>query len=318
MIARDCEPDLPLVSIIVVSLNGESVLPRCIDSLFALDWPADKLEIIAVNNGSSDGTREILDSYQPRGLKPIHLPSNLGFAGGNNVGIRAAGGDWVILLNDDTEAPREWVRELMHFAQVRPRAGILGSLLLYPDRKTIQHFAGVIRPNGLTQHIGNGEEDCGQYSDVRDADYVTGAAFAIRRDVIDRIGLLDPGYWPIYFEEIDYCWRARGAGFEVVATPARAIHYESRTTVVHSEGFMKKYHRNRIRFVMLNFSPARLFSAVAEEKRWLCSNRPHLPLRLLAGVYAKCALMAPCWLSKRVARKVARPSGCKSSTAFRL
>lgn len=297
--SQPCE----LVSVVIVSLNGASVLPQCLRSLQALDWPDAQLEIIVVNNGSSDATPQILEEWRPRGVKPIHLPRNLGFAGGNNVGMRRARGEWVILLNDDTEVEPEWVCDLMNVARAHPEAGILGSLLFYPDRRTIQHAGGVVHANALTAHIGQGQENAhGQLGNVRECDYVTGAAFAIRRAVIDRIGYLDASYWPIYFEEIDYCWRARAAGFSILMTPARAIHHESRTTVAYSQGFLRKYHRNRLRFALLNFPARRLASFVRSELRWLFQTWRHLPRRILLESYLRAGLFLPFWLAKR--RKV--------------
>jgi len=164
---------------------------------------------------------------------------NLGFAGGNNLGIRKAQGDIIVLLNDDTEVAPDWLSVARRSIESLPDWGILGAKLLYPDKTTIQHAGGTIQPNALTQHIGNGEIDIGQYDTIKQCDYVTGAAFFIRREVVDTIGLLDEGYFPIYFEEVDYCFRARAAGYEVYYVPGiKVLHYESRTTKKLSRGFL--------------------------------------------------------------------------------
>lgn len=290
---------LPLISFVIVSLNGAEALPLCLGALARLDWPADRYEVIVVNNGSTDGTRELLDSWPECPIQPIHLPRNHGFAGGNNVGIRRAKGDWVVLLNDDAELSVDWARTFAQSAAAHPEGGILGSLLLYPDGTTIQHAGGVVEANALTKHTGVGETDRGQHDSIVPCDYVTGAVFAMRRDVLLAVGLLDEGYWPIYFEEIDYCWRAWKAGFSVLMTPARAIHHESRTTVALSEGFLRKYHRNRLRYVVMNFGPRRVARWARAEYRWLRDNRKYLPWGLMIPMYAKCFLLGFGWLILR-------------------
>jgi glycosyltransferase involved in cell wall biosynthesis len=102
------------ISLIVISLNGEAVLSRCLRSIKALEWEPDRLEVIGINNGSRDGTAAIFEQWeQELPLTTLHLRENAGFAGGNNVGISRARGDWVILLNDDTELHANWLRQLM-------------------------------------------------------------------------------------------------------------------------------------------------------------------------------------------------------------
>lgn len=296
--------DAPFLSIVIVSLNGASVLPACLESIERLDWPYDRLEVIVVNNGSRDATRDIAEAWRDRRVRPVHLPRNRGFAGGNNEGLLRAKGDWVVLLNDDTELDPSWGRRLMEEAREHPGAGVLGSLLLYPDRRTVQHAGGILRPNALTDHIGSGETDSGQFERTVPCDYVTGACFAIRRDVLEKVGLLDPGYWPIYFEEIDYCRRVREAGYEVLTTPARCIHHESRTTVAYSPGFLKKYHRNRLRFVALNYTPREIARWARAEARWLRGTWKWLPRRLLLEVYLRGCLLGPGWMVKRWRRRL--------------
>ncbi len=292
----------PLISFVIVSLNGEEALPLCLKALQRLDWPKDLTEVIVVNNGSTDGTRKLLDSWGKDSIQAIHLPKNRGFAGGNNVGIQRAKGDWVVLLNDDAELSQDWAKTITNWANSYPMAGILGSLLLYPDGVTIQHAGGIVEENALTKHIGAGETEHGQFPGGNSCDYVTGAVFAIRRDTLRLVGLLDEGYWPIYFEEIDYCWRARKAKFEVLMTPAKAIHRESRTTVALSKGFLRKYHRNRLRYAFMNFGPRRLARWLRAEIRWLNNNRKYLPWGILTLTYAKCLFLSPVWFATRIGR----------------
>jgi GT2 family glycosyltransferase len=266
-------------SIVIVSLNGEKVLPVCLEAVYKTRW--EHFEIILLDNGSTDNTSKIIRENHPR-VKLIRAPRNLGFAGGNNLGIKEAKGDWIILLNDDTEVDPLWLEALSKSAEKNGDAGILGCKLLYPDRKTIQHAGGWLEPNGLTHHRGYGEEDKGQFGVETECEYVTGAAFAIKREVINKIGNLDAGFFPIYFEEIDYCVRTKKAGFKILFVPeSKVIHHESRTTDRYSPGFLFKYHKNRLRFLFRNKSLRELLKAAKHEIKWLLHNKPkdvYLPL----------------------------------------
>ena len=258
-------------SVIITSLNGEKALPPCLDALFATKW--ESFDVIVVDNGSTDRTSELVRSRPD--IKLIRSSKNLGFAGGNNLGLKEARGDWVILLNDDTEVYPDWLAALNKAANEHPEAGILGCKLLYPGGEVIQHAGGRLEPNGLSKHIGYLEEDRGQYDEITTCDYVTGAAMAISRKTIDKIGPLDKGFFPIYFEEIDYCVQARKAGLEVLYVPAaRVIHHESRTTERYSPGFLYKYHKNRLRFLFKNKTPCQLLGALKYEFLWLIRNKP--------------------------------------------
>lgn len=270
-------------SIVIVSLNGSKPLPLCIESLRKTDYK--DFEVILVDNGSSDGTSRLVKENYPE-VKVITLPKNLGFAGGNNVGIKASKGDVIVLLNDDTEPYPDWLNGFKEASNKLNDWGILGCKLLYPDRKTIQHAGAMIKPTANTYHFGYGEEDKGQYDIITECDYVTGAAFAIKRELIDKIGLLDDGYFPIYFEESDYCWRASKAGYKSYYIPKSVvIHHESRTTKKLSFGFYKKYHTNRIRFVLKNYSFIELLKFVKNEVVWFYQNKPFDLLPSLIAAY---------------------------------
>jgi GT2 family glycosyltransferase len=256
----------PLFSVIIVSLNGGAVIGRALDSLRADDYP--NVEIIVVDNGSSDDLARVVRGGYPE-ARLIQSPVNLGFAGGNNLAMREAGGDFLVLLNDDTEVRPGWLGALARAARENPRAGVLGCKLLYPDGKTVQHAGGTIKPNGSTHHVGYEKPDDGSFDQTMACDYVTGAAFAIRREVLDKIGPLDEKYFPIYFEEVDYCWRARRAGYQVLYVPGSVVvHHESRTQARYSFRFIHRYNCGRLRFVIKCFSWRQILAALWYEMRW--------------------------------------------------
>ncbi len=264
-------PYLPMASVIICSHNGAALLPACLDALGKTTYP--NVEIIVVDNGSTDATGEI-----SRGVKEVivvRAERNLGFAGGNNLGLARARGDFYVLLNDDTEVEPGWLEPIVEATATLPDWGILGCLLLYPDGETIQHAGGYIEANGLTKHWGYGEPVPTEPLAVRRVPYVTGAAFVINRALIGLLGPLDARYFPIYFEETDLCWRAAEIGFASYLVPrSRVIHHESMTTDRLSPGFLRKYHRNRWRFVLKNFPRRDLLRAIRAEARWIRGHRP--------------------------------------------
>lgn len=276
-------------SIIIVSLNGRRRLAMPLDALRISDPPP--AEIIVVDNGSNDGTSDFVRTHYPE-VTLIRAPRNLGFAGGNNLGLLNATGDVLVLLNDDTEPEPGWLAPLAREFQLHPRLGIAGVRLLYPDRRTIQHMGGLIELNGLTKHTSYGAAvERQEQFDSFGADYVTGAAFAIRRRVIREIGLLDEGYWPIYFEETDWCERARRHGWKVRVVPeSTVIHHESQTTEKLSPRFLTMYNRNRLRFVLKHRRGHALLRALRAESRWLARNVPWDNLWPLAKAYAWAAI----------------------------
>jgi GT2 family glycosyltransferase len=225
--------------------------------------------MIVVDNGSSDGLSAHVRADFPE-VRLLSMPKNLGFAGGNNAGIINATGDVVILLNDDTEPETDWLAPIDEAFASDPKLGVVGCQLLYPGGTKVQHLGGIIHANGLTDHTGWGDAPHGA-SLLPTDHYVTGAAMAIRREVISEIGLLDTGFWPIYFEEIDFCQRARRRGWKLAtATGSRVIHHESQSQDGRmSARFLRTYHRNRIRFLLKNTRGGGWLQSLRAEARWI-------------------------------------------------
>jgi len=277
-------------SIIVVSWNGVPYLKDCLDSVLAQIGPED--EVILVDNASTDGSVELVRAWYPE-VRIIENPRNLGFAGGANVGLRAARGDFLILLNQDVRVLPGWLDALIDTFSV-PNVGIAGCKLLYPDGR-IQHAGGLIYwPLGLPDHLGYGQPDQGQWDELREVDYVTGASWGFRRDVMEQVGLLDEGFWPGYYEEVDYCFRARKAGWLVVYNPKSAgIHKESVSLGKGSQIYNEALHRGRLRFVLKHTPLSRLMDEFfPAEARFLREASIELR-RALARAYLNTMLIIP-------------------------
>ena len=257
----------PKVAVIIVSFNSEPVIADCLHALLSSDY--ENIEVVVVDNGSRDRTRELVREKFP-GVRLIQAGRNLGFAGGCNVGFEATDADIVVLLNDDAFVESDTISQMVSFLVSEPEAGVVGCKVLYPDGKKLQHAGAAILPNGLTRHYGYGQADQGQYDRVFDCAYVTGAAMAIRREVLEQLGPFDPGYYPAYYEEAEYCARVRRLGYRVVYLPtARVRHQESRGAKKGSFDFLRMYHSGRLRFVLKNFELPELLGFAKEELRWL-------------------------------------------------
>jgi GT2 family glycosyltransferase len=290
----------PRVSIVVLTHCSDRVIGACLNSLVPL---AGRAELIVVDNASPDETRALVAHHVP----PVHLianSTNRGCAGGNNVGWKASGGDVVIFVNPDIVVTPGWLQALLQPFESDPHLGIVGSKLLYPGSRTIQHAGGILYPNGMVDHIGNGEEDVGQWDDVTDVDYVTGAVIAVRRTVLETLGGFDEDFNPAYFEETDLCWRARRLGWSVRMAPqAVAYHHESTILQRKSPRFLHLFYRGRMRFVVKNYSWRELFLTwLPAEAMWMCTRHARGGRLLQLRAYGQAIAYA--WERKRRERRV--------------
>ncbi len=229
---------------VVLNWNGGDDTIAALDSLAGL--PA-----ICVDNGSTDGSDDVVAERLPE-VELVRTGANLGFAGGNNVGIRRAleqGADWVLLLNNDAVAEPGLSDALAAAAAARPDAGLLACKILFPDGVTVQ-YAGA----SFNARLGySGRVDVDGLDELRDVGRADGAALAISRAALERAGLLDETLF-LYVEDVEWSLRVRRAGFAVVLVPdARVRHkgstasggrssttnlyYDTRNTIVVSERY---------------------------------------------------------------------------------
>lgn len=244
--------NLPLVSLVIVNWNGRLYLEDCLKSLWALDYP--DYEILLVDNGSTDDSVAFVQNTFPQ-VKIHRTRHNLGFAAGSDVGILLSKGKLVVLLNPDVIVRPDWLRNLVEGMFADEAVGIGGGKAYYPDGHTLQHAGGFIEaPLAIGNHYGIGEIDKGQFDRRREVDYVMGAAFGIKRSVLDQIGLLDVGYF-LYYEETDLCFRAQRAGYRVLYIPdAVLIHVGAGTSSEGDYAYFRHYHTSRLRFLLKNYS----------------------------------------------------------------
>ncbi len=236
------------VSMIVINWNGAAFLGVCLPALLAQAMAED--EIIVVDNYSTDHSLELVRS-RFESVRLICNQRNLGYAGGANTGLRAARGELLVLMNPDVEIHAGFLAALK--ATLKDKSiGVAGCKLYYPGGNIIQHAGGIVHfPLATTDHYGYRQHDQGRWDYEREVDYVTGAALALRRDVLDTVGFFDEGFYPAYYEEVDYCFRARRAGYGVRYAPqAVATHHEHASLQEDSPRYLHLLLRNRRRFVL--------------------------------------------------------------------
>ncbi len=261
-------------SIVVVSYNTAAYIDACLSSLLELDYP--RCEIIVVDNGSEDGSVDLVRSRFP-GVEVVELGENRGFAGAVSVGLFMSSGDVLATVNPDVQLNRGWLSSVVETLDVYPDVGIVGSKILYPDRQTIQHAGGIVHfPLGTTEHIGRGEKDRGQYEQAQVVPFVTGAALAVRREVGRALNFFDESFYPVFFEDVDLCRRAEQEGWRTLYQPrAVAYHAESVTYDRHGSLYYSYYHANRLRFVVKHYTPEQVaFDFLPAETARLTGDMP--------------------------------------------
>ncbi len=272
----------PLVSIVILNFNGRQFIETCIESVLR-DLYRPK-EVLLVDNASSDGSLSIAYNYQDQ-ITVIKNQKNYGFPKGCNEGISQARGEIIVLLNIDTIVQPGWLDGLVAPLLADESIGITGSKLLFFDGKTMQFAGGEFEPNGLTHHIGYGEQDKGQHDEQKDVTYITGASMALRAELLEKLNGLDEGF-PLYFEDLDVCMRAFQLGRRSRYTPQSVVyHYETFGTKKQSMKYFYKYHRGRIRLILKHFGLSyfiKQFIPAEWNWYWRCDFAQQAPPLLLA------------------------------------
>jgi GT2 family glycosyltransferase len=252
----------PAVSIIVLNYNGREDTLACLRSLEHLTYP--NVSVIVVDNASSDGSVDAIRAAHPQMIL-IETGANLGFTGGNNIGIKHAldhGADYIMLLNNDTIAAPDMLNLMVEVMEADSSIGVTGPMIYYySSPETIWSAGGQIDwKHGITSMIGVNEEDKSQFGlTPRQVDFVTGCALLVRRNVWEKVGLLDDKFF-MYYEETEWCVRASRAGYRIVHVPQamlwHKISLEERAASPRTYYYMT---RNRLLF---------LHSSQASYKTW--------------------------------------------------
>ena len=252
----------PLVSIVSINYDQPEVTCEMLASLRKVTYP--NFETIVVDNGSPTTIPYSIKENYPE----VHLiisEENLGFAGGNNIALKQAKGEYILLLNNDTEVRPNFLDSLVELMESNEKIGIVSSKILYFYEDNVIQYAGASPINPITsrgRHYGYKEIDTGQLDKVTETSYPHGACMMIRKSVLEELGLLYEGYF-LYYEELDFAERVKRAGYKIYFQPNSSIlHKESISTGKNSP--LKTYYmnRNRLLFVRRNTSGVNLLLGV--------------------------------------------------------
>lgn len=220
-------PGAPRVSVIIPTYNGLALLRPCLDALRRQTYR--DFEVLVVDNASSDGTVETLRRDYPE-VRILALSTNGGYTMGCNVGIRAARGDLLVMLNNDTEAETNWLSALVDALERYPEAGSAASrMMIYGDRTKIHSAGDLYRVNGIPDSRGVWQPYGPPFDQERLVFGACGGAAMYRRAMIEEIGGFEERFF-MYCEDIDLAWRAQLAGWKCVYVPEAVIYHHLSAT----------------------------------------------------------------------------------------
>lgn len=246
------ESNTPLISIITVNYNNTEDTCDLLLSIACVDYK--NVEVIVVDNASfEDPTSTLKEVFT--GVKVIRSDKNLGFAGGNNLGIKAAKGDYLFFVNNDTVFTNNIVNGLLDIFQTYPDAGVACPKFHYYDSPGVIEFAGYRKVNafnGRNSMIGCREKDYGQYDNITETNYAHGGGMMIPARVIEEVGLIPECYF-LYYEELDWCEQIKKKGYKIYYQ-YKSLIYHKESMTVGKKSVLKTFYlsRNRILFMRRN------------------------------------------------------------------
>lgn len=268
----DSEGNKRTISVITLNLNGKSMTEEFIESVLSSDIGDNNLEIIVVDNGSSDGSQTYLRRRFPN-IILIENKKNSGFAGGNNLGIKRSFGEYLLISNNDIILNKNTFKVLISCLEKNENVAAVGPVIIGKNielkvkRLHTQQGGGVYplplwAPYGLTLNYSS-------YSEKKDANYskepkyldmLYGACFMVRRETLKQVGLFDERFNPIYFEETDLCLRMRKRGFKLMYTPDTVVYHRIAKTMLREDmdliGLFSR-EKNKLYFARKHLKPLR-------------------------------------------------------------
>ena len=248
----------PKIFIILLNWNNYIDTKECVESLFKISY--NNYQIVIVDNGSEDDSYSKLTKEFKQGVIFIPNGMNMGFADGNNVGIKYAiknGADYVLLLNNDTIVDRDFLNEMMKVAEKEPSVGILGPKIYYYSKPGVIWFADgkFSRIRGGTKVTSMNVKDNGKYDDIKEQDFIAGCALLVKKEVLEKVGLLDKDYF-IYAEEADFCIRTKKAGYRIVYVPESKVWHKVAQSFKgnFTPSYLYFQSKNRLLLIKKNFS----------------------------------------------------------------
>ena len=241
-----------LVSIIVLTYNSEKYIQDCLESIFVQTYK--NLEILVIDSASTDGTRRVLGGFegqQEGSLKIILNSENLGYAKGNNLGIKQSNGEYVVIINPDVVLNENFIQEIINAFEKNIKIGSVQAKILQLNNgvktKIIDTVGFKFFKSGEINDLGQGEEDNGQYDNLQEIFGVNGVVPAYRRITLDNIRLKEEYFdedFFMYVEDFDLVWRMKSYGWLAILEP-KAIAWHDRTSSKSIGGGWKEFRKTR-------------------------------------------------------------------------
>ncbi len=237
----------PLASVVVPNWNGAHLLRPCLDSLVTQTYPS--LEVVVADGASHDESVDLIASEYPD-VRVLRMRHNRGFAGNVNAGLRAARGEFLLLLNNDARADPRWAEVCVDTLRQYPRAGAVASKVLFDDGRTINSAGDMLSRAGRPIQRGSGEVDGPSWERAMPVFGAMGGAAAYRRELFEDVGLFDEWFFA-YLEDVDLAFRAQLRGWGCLFEPSALVFHRGSAT---GGGVLASYHngRNLIRLLAKN------------------------------------------------------------------
>lgn len=230
------------ISVIILHHNKADYSCACLESLAQSSYRP--LQVVNVDNGSTDGTAELLREWKPDGIevKTLSFDTNIGAVRGRNEAMAVATGQRIAFLDNDTILGQaDWLERLSSALDSRPNCGIVVPKLLFPfEPFNIECMGAAISPQGRIHYLERGNAGDASY-EAREIQGAISAAWLMKREVVDTIGVLDEAYSPVQYEDFDFCYRARTAGYTVWTEPSAEVYHFEHTTTAGSGDINFKY-----------------------------------------------------------------------------
>lgn len=235
----------PSISIIFPNFNGGNEPIDCLYSIKKLIYPKKLIEIIVIDNNSTDGSNKTIKKMFPD-VKLIQNLYNTGYVNAINQGIRKSKGKYLFIANDDLEFEPSSILNLVRHIGIDSKIGIIGGKIYFKTRRNKISSTGYDM-NLFTGHIAPSSN----FNNIHQVQWIQGCAMLVRKSVLEKIGLLDENFSKFYFEDVDLCWRARIAGFKVLYIP-QAVFWHGQSTTTNKNLSLKHFtwYKNKLRFII--------------------------------------------------------------------
>ncbi len=250
---RKIQPQ-PKVSVIIPTQNRKNSLNQTLKSLFKMNYPRKKLEVVVIDNGSKDQTGDFVRLSFPE-VKLIQNNHNIGFAPALNLGIKQSNGRYVLITNDDVLFDKESLSELVKIIEKDKTIGIVGGKMLLSDKKTM-----ALPGFRVNLWLGYHPYDFSNSDMAREMDVATGGCMLVRKSIFKKIGFYDEGFF-FCGEDYDLCLRAKKAGFKIFYSPTATIYHKLLSASKKTDNFdqLFAHYRGKFRFMLIHGSIPQIF-----------------------------------------------------------